>query len=229
MPELINTTRSLDIFSEHPALNIDMLLKVCKRKTFRKGDILVSKDALPCFVFIHKGSAKIVKKNSDGLEIAFSVLKGRDHFGLNSIISGVRYSVYVIALEDSEVYQIDRDTFLSRLRDNPDTSMQLIQSFYQRLYSLETRLQPFLTKKTDKRIAVIIFNYAFEKGKVKHGLLEIDKLPAQKEIALRAGTARETVSRTLHSFENMGFLRLEGSRLTILNFEDFKNFTFNNK
>jgi len=37
-----------------------------------------------------------------------------------------------------------------------------------------------------------------------------------------AGTSRETISRTLHSFAKKGLVELDGSRLRITDYEKFK-------
>jgi len=37
-----------------------------------------------------------------------------------------------------------------------------------------------------------------------------------------AGTSRETISRTLHSFAKKGMIELEGSKVKILDYEKFK-------
>jgi CRP-like cAMP-binding protein len=57
---------------------------------------------------------------------------------------------------------------------------------------------------------------------IKRGIVEIEKLPLQQDLANMAGTSRETISRTLHSFAKKGLIELEGSKLRILDYEKFK-------
>ena len=64
---------------------------------------------------------------------------------------------------------------------------------------------------------------AEEIGKIKHGVVEIDKLPLQQDLANMAGTSRETISRTLHSFAKKGYVELDGAKLKILNFDKFRD------
>ena len=54
-------------------------------------------------------------------------------------------------------------------------------------------------------------------------VVEIEKLPFQHDLANMAGTSRETISRTLHSFAKKGLIELEGSKLRITNYETFKD------
>lgn len=51
------------------------------------------------------------------------------------------------------------------------------------------------------KVATVILQLADDVGKIKNGVVEIEKLPFQHDIANMAGTSRETISRTLHNFE----------------------------
>jgi CRP/FNR family cyclic AMP-dependent transcriptional regulator len=53
--------------------------------------------------------------------------------------------------------------------------------------------------------------------------VEIEKLPYQHELANMAGTSRETISRTLHTFAKKGLVELEGTKLRITSYEKFKD------
>ena len=68
----------------------------------------------------------------------------------------------------------------------------------------------------------VVDQIADDVGKIKQGIVEIEKLPLQQDLANMAGTSRETISRTLHSFAKKGLVELEGSKLRILDYEKFK-------
>ena len=53
--------------------------------------------------------------------------------------------------------------------------------------------------------------------------MEIEKIPHQHDFAKMAGTSRETVSRTLHDLAKKGLIKLNGSKLTILDYIRFRN------
>jgi CRP-like cAMP-binding protein len=57
----------------------------------------------------------------------------------------------------------------------------------------------------------------FRKGKV-----EIEDLPLQQDIANMAGTSRETVSRMLNMFVEKGQIQLDGSKITINDYDAFR-------
>src|ERR1035438_8800337 len=75
---------------------------------------------------------------------------------------------------------------------------------------------------SEGKITTVLIQLADEIGKITHGKVEIEKLPLQYDLANMAGTSRETISRTLHTFAKKGLVELKGSRLRILNYEKFK-------
>ena len=77
-------------------------------------------------------------------------------------------------------------------------------------------------KDAEGKVAYVILQLADDVGKIKHGIVEIEKLPFQHELANMAGTSRETISRTLHAFAKKGLIELEGSKLRIVDYEKFK-------
>ena len=75
---------------------------------------------------------------------------------------------------------------------------------------------------TEGKVATVLLQLADEMGRIKHGIVEIEKLPFQHELANMAGTSRETISRTLHTFAKKGLVELDGAKLRIMNYEKFK-------
>ena len=74
----------------------------------------------------------------------------------------------------------------------------------------------------ERKIASVILELAGKYGYVKGNNIKIEKLPLQHDLANIASTSRETVSRTLHDFIRKGFIEVNGSMLTVLNFMNFR-------
>jgi CRP-like cAMP-binding protein len=84
------------------------------------------------------------------------------------------------------------------------------------------KIKSLSIKDAEGRVASVILQLADDVGRIKQGAVEIEKLPLQYDLANMAGTSRETISRTLHSFSKKGLVELEGSTLKILNYQKFK-------
>ena len=64
---------------------------------------------------------------------------------------------------------------------------------------------------------------ADDSGKIHMGQVEISKLPPQQDLANMAGTSRETISRVIKSLTSRGYLKKEGGKLIILDYETFRS------
>ncbi len=53
-------------------------------------------------------------------------------------------------------------------------------------------------------------------------MVEISELPLQQDLANMSGTSRETISRVIKSLCQEGYLKKEGGKLVILDYNKFK-------
>jgi CRP-like cAMP-binding protein len=84
------------------------------------------------------------------------------------------------------------------------------------------KIKSLSLKDAEGKVATVILQIADDIGKIKHGKVEIEKLPLQQDLANMAGTSRETISRTLHSFAKKGLVEMDGNKLIITDYEKFK-------
>ena len=139
-----------------------------------------------------------------------------------ALLDGQSRSANVVALEDSELFIIRREDFLNLLKQHPEVAISLLQELTQRLRTADMKIKSLTLKDAEGKVATVILQIADDIGKIKQGVVEIEKLPLQQDLASMAGTSRETISRTLHSFAKKGLVEIEGSKLRILNYEKFK-------
>jgi len=134
----------------------------------------------------------------------------------------LKRSATVTAMEESKVFIIQRNDFLDLLKTHPEVSISLLQELTQRLRAAGMKIKALSLKDAEGKVATVLLQLADDIGKIKQGVVEIEKLPYQHELANMAGTSRETISRTLHSFAKKGLVELEGSKLRIISYEKFK-------
>ena len=80
------------------------------------------------------------------------------------------------------------------------------------------KIKSLSLKDAEGKVASVILQLADDIGKIKNGTVEIEKLPLQHDLANMAGTARETISRTLHSLVKKELIDLKGTKLRIINY-----------
>ena len=201
------------IFADLPIDTIIEIEKIGnKRKYVKEEPILLEEDSGNALFVILSGKVKVSRSSSDGREVILTILSESDFFGEMAILDGLARSANVIATEASEVFLIQRNDFLQLLHQHPEISIVLLQELTSRLRNADMKIKALSLKDAEGKVATVLLQIAEYSGKIKNGVVEIDKLPVQQDLANMAGTSRETISRTLHSFAKRGYVELDGNK-----------------
>jgi CRP/FNR family cyclic AMP-dependent transcriptional regulator len=218
-----NFLKYVPIFSELDDNTLEKISKLGIRKSFKKDSVVLFEHETGTALFvIVDGKVKVSRVSDDGKEVILTILGESDFFGEMAILDGLSRSANVTAMEDSELFIIQRSEFLELLNVHPEVSIALLQELTQRLRSADMKIKSLSLKDAEGKVATVILQLADDVGKIKQGTVEIEKLPFQHDLANMAGTSRETISRTLHTFAKKGLVELDGSKLRIMNYEKFK-------
>jgi len=223
--EKVEFLKSVPIFSELRDETLSQLSKTGSVQSFSKDSIILSeKEAGSALFIIISGKVKIsrISAEDNDKEVILALLNPSDFFGEMSLLDGLERSATATAMDDSKIFIIQRNDFLQLLNDNPDVSIALLQEMTQRLRAAGMKIKALSLKDAEGKVATVLLQLADDVGKIKQGVVEIEKLPFQHELANMAGTSRETISRTLHAFAKKGLIELEGSKLRIVEYEKFK-------
>ena len=223
--EKIEFLKSVPIFSELAEDTLSQLSQSGSVQSFSKDSIILSeKEAGSALFIIIAGKVKIsrISEEDSDKEVILSILNPSDFFGEMALLDGLERSATATTMDDSKIFIIQRNDFLELLHEHPEVSIALLQEFTRRLRENGMKIKALSLKDAEGKVAYVILQLADDVGKIKHGIVEIEKLPFQHELANMAGTSRETISRTLHAFAKKGLIELEGSKLRIVDYEKFK-------
>ncbi len=215
--------RLVPIFSDLNDETLEQISHLGTQRNYPKDALVVSENETGSALYIIiEGKVKISRRSTDGKEVILSILGDSDFFGEMSVIDGLSRSANVVAMEDSVLLIVQRSEFLELLHTHPEVGIALLQELTQRLRVADVKIKSLSLKDSDGKVATVILQLAEDMGMIKNGIVEIEKLPFQHDLANMAGTSRETISRTLSSFEKKGLIEHEGSRLRILNYNKFR-------
>ena len=222
--EIVSTSLKLvPIFADLPIETLLKIEKIGDKRRYSKDEpILLEEDSGNALFVILNGKVKVSRSSNDGREVILTILGESDFFGEMAILDGLARSANVISIEESEVFLIQRNDFLQLLHDHPEISIILLQELTTRLRNADMKIKALSLKAAEGKVATVLLQIAEYSGKIKNGVVEIDKLPVQQDLANMAGTSRETISRTLHSFAKRGFVEIDGNKIRIVNFGQFK-------
>jgi CRP-like cAMP-binding protein len=211
------------IFSELDEGILTRIEEVGLLRNYKKDMIIVDEtnDNASGLYIILNGSVKVTRNDSEGREIILTILGEYDYFGEMSLLDGDNPSANVSAMEKTELFYIGRDQFMQLIQYNPKITMALLEGLIRRLRAADDKIKSLSLLKAEGKIVKAIIQLAEISGIMKQGVVEVD-LPFQHDIANIAGTSRETVSRVLHSLENKGLVKLDGSKIKIPDYDSFK-------
>lgn len=223
MSENDNFLKYVPIFADLDDETLEQIYRLGKGKVYEKDSVILMEHETGSALFvIISGKVKVFRVSEDGREVILSILSESDFFGEMAILDGLTRSANVTAIEESEIFIIQRSDFLNLLYEHPEVSVCLLQELTKRLRAADMKIKSLSLKDAEGKVATVILQLADDIGKIKQGVVEIEKLPFQHDLANMAGTSRETISRTLHSFAKRGLIELDGNKLRIPNYEKFK-------
>lgn len=218
-----NIIRQIPIFSELTEKNLQEIVRNFMPQSFKKDNMILIEEEVGSSMFIIlNGKVKISRLSDDGREVILGILSEGDFFGEMSILDGQARSATVVAIEDSDLLVIRRDEFLKMLHDYPEIGINLLKELAMRLRRADSQIKSLSLQDAAGKVASTILRLADDAGRIKNGMVEISELPLQQDLANMSGTSRETISRVIKSLCQDGFLKKEGGKLVILDYNRFK-------
>ena len=219
----IDFLKSVNIFSDLSDSELKSIQELCKTRKYPKNSMIILEEEMGDVVFIvMSGTVKITRVNDEGKEVILAMLGSGEVFGEMAILDGESRSANALSQENCEVVTINREDFLNLLKTNNKVSLNLMTEFAIRLRKSDQQIEALSLDDAEHRIGVSILNLAEELGVIRQGVVTVENLPYQQDIANMAGTSRETVSRVMKTFEDRGLITKTGHKLSIPDYAFFK-------
>lgn len=214
----------IPLFSELREEELEDLTKVSVRQMFKKDNMVLIEEEVGSTMFvILSGRVKISRISDEGREVILSILVDGDFFGEMAILDGQTRSANAVTLEDTEMLIIRRENFLRMLHDYPQIAINLLKELAHRLRRSDSQIKSLSLQNALGRVASTLLRIADDSGIIKQGIVEIQHLPPQQDLANMAGTSRETISRVIKSLGQLNYVKKQGSKLLILDYERFRS------
>ena len=164
--------------------------------------VVMEQDWGDSIFLIMSGMAKVRTYTSDGEEVVMSLLGSGDLFGEMAALEAGARSADVVALTTLDVVKLRAATFSSLLHAHAELAIGLARLEALRLQDLNRR---FALQKADATTRVLqAIAYLAIKATTRRDPLALIPPLAQGEVAVLAGLARETFSRTLSKLKSRG-------------------------
>ena len=191
-----------------------------RQKHYKKKDTIYAESNTPMYVyFIEKGKVKTIKNNKQDKELITGLYNEGDFFGYIAILEGNVYDDEAIAMEEVQLKLVPKEDFFKLIYQNRDVANAFMKLLSKEVKEKEERLLKIAYDSVRKKVSESLVLLKERYGKDK----ELFSIPISREdLAHIAGTATETLIRTLTDFKEEGLVEIKGSTITIMDFDKLK-------
>lgn len=206
------------------AESLDALIKLTgdrKPRTYHKKEIVFQEGNLPNAVyFIGSGRVKTFKTNEDGKEFITGMHEPGDFIGYLPMLEGGDYNESAAALEDSEIYQIQKNDFVTLIYSNREVANRFIKMLSNNLIEKEERLLSLAYNSVRRRVAEALL--MLQQRHQNNPSIHISR----EDLSNIVGTATESLIRTLSDFKEEGLVELKAGQVRVLDSRRLEHMKF---
>ena len=201
---------------EHLSLSLRIQRLRKKQVLFRKGD-----EGTALYI-INKGKVKIVLSSNAGEEVIPAILSEGDFFGEMSLLDQKPRSADAVAMEESEVFVLNRTDFFSFLQKNENAIKCVLACLSERLRKTDDLLEDASFLTVSGKLAKKLIELGREFGIEDKNAIKISLRLTQQDIAELVGTTRESINKELKVLRDKGLISTAGGFVQLIDLERLK-------
>ena len=183
---------------------------------FKKKQIIYSEGQHPNkLYYIQTGKVKVYKTSDGGKELIIGLLSPGDFFGYIPLIENLVYEEFAETMEESTIRVIPRKEFEHLLTHHQEIALKVIKLLANNIAEKEHQLVALAYHSLRKRVADALLTL-----KRKYANKEDDQnfsmSISREDLANIAGTATESLIRTLSDFKSEKLIEIKEGKITIL-------------
>jgi CRP/FNR family transcriptional regulator, cyclic AMP receptor protein len=183
---------------------------------YKKKQLIYSEGNHPGrLYFVIKGKVKTFKSNDDGKELTIGLYKEGDFFGYVALLENSVYKETAEAMEDTEIAVIPREDFETLINNNPEVTRKFIRMLANNVSEKEDQLLGLAYNSLRKRVADALIT--LQKKYSRPGQETFSIHISREDLANIAGTATESLIRTLSDFRSEKLIEIKDGFIYILN------------
>jgi len=189
---------------------------------YKKRQLIYKEGNHPHYLFyIFKGKVKTFKTHEDGKDLVIDLYNEGDFFGYTALIELGLYNETAEAIEETELALIPRKEFEALLNENPAIARKLIGLLSKNVLAKEQHLLGIAYNTLRKKVADALVSMQKKYHTNKNEPYTIDI--SREELATIAGTATESLIRTLSDFKGESLIDIKSGKIIIVNEKRLSN------
>jgi CRP/FNR family transcriptional regulator, cyclic AMP receptor protein len=165
--------------------------------------------------YVIKGKVKTYKSNEDGKELVTELFSPGDFLGYIALLEGAVYKDTAEALEETELAVIPKEDFEELINNNKEVAQKFIKLLAKNISAKENQLLGLAYNSLRKKVAeaLILLQNKYQPAKEEKFAIDISR----ESLATIAGTATESLIRTLSDFRSEKLIEIKEGSITIVN------------
>ena len=216
MLDPVTSFQKIPLFEGLPDTQLLDLASIALEKSYKKGSSIFSEgDVGNGFYVVKEGRVKIFKISSEGKEQILHVFDSGEPIGEAPVFEGRKFPAHAEALVESVCIFFPRNAFFELISKNPSLAMNMLGVLSRRLRRFTALVDDLSLKEVPGRLAAYLV-YLSETGQHPTELsLDVGKA----QLAGMLGTIPETLSRILGRLVKLGYIKVLGPQIRIIDRE----------
>jgi len=204
-----SSLRQLTLFRPLSEATLGRIAQAVQVQSFGPGELILL-EGEPCRAafFVAAGKVRVYRMSVAGRQQVMVQLGPGDAFNTVPAVQleGCNHAS-VEGVTSGQLYAVPAEALRRLVLECPDLAMGLLQDFADKLDHLTDLVEDLSLRTVRARLARFLLEKADQKGVARRW--------TQDEMAARLGTVRDMVGRTLRSFADAGYLRLDREQIVL--------------
>lgn len=184
--------------------------------TYKRKQVIYLEGNHPHKLFyVKSGKVKTYISNDEGKVLTTGLFGAGDFLGYIALLEGTVYRDSAEAIDDSVIIDIPTDEFKRLINYDGNATRKIIAMLSKNIADKEEQLLNIAYNSLRKRVATALLTLMTKYGDNDGGVFAINF--SREDLANMAGTATESLIRTLSDFKNEKLIDIQGSRISVLN------------
>ncbi|MCD6011828.1 MAG: response regulator [Flavipsychrobacter sp.] len=193
---------------------LEQLTQESNTNDYKKKQLIYKEGQNPHYLYyIISGKVKTYKTHEDGKDLVMDLYNAGDFLGYTTLLEGGQYKENAEAIEETELALIPKKDFEELINSNPAISRKFISLLAKNIVEKENSLLGIAYNTLRKKVAGALVSLEKKYHTNKKEPFQVDI--SRDDLATIAGTASESLIRTLSDFKSENLLDIKSGKIII--------------
>lgn len=209
--------RNVPLFADLNQDEIDIISEGVVFTDYTKGDyIFRNGDKADKLYIVVSGKMKISNYLADGREQILYIYATGDFVGAFNLLKEDEFKYNAEALEDTTISTLSKNKFDKIILKNPEITLKILEKAYERIRDVEGLVVRLSAANADAKVAGLLLELIKDFGVTNKEDIVLDLSINREEMGNYAGISRETMTRKLNHFKDLGYIDFIGNKKIII-------------